>query len=151
MHLSKSQLKFINYSLYTELSNILNNQTKKLEREIRKKKSVKKIDPRLPLTKQLSNLFYLNEENSNTEYGFIYKSSTGSENGSLSVSENELFIEDSPRNELLKSGDLIIESQFNSKIDTYIEEIIELVIRDFVMSWLSNFIWDKDKFFNIAK
>lgn len=143
--LSRSQQKLMNYSLYTELSNILNYQTKKIEKEIRKKNQ-KKSDT-LSITKQLTNLFSINEENSMADISLIYKTPLGSDNTSLNNSENELFSEDHCRYECFK----IIESQFNSKIDTYIDEIVDLGIRDFVMPWMRNLIWDENKFTSIFK
>lgn len=43
------------------------------------------------------------------------------------------------------------ESETNSKVDSYVDEIIELIVRDFVMSWMSSLIWDKDKLTSLAK
>ena len=74
-----------------------------------------------------------------------------SDNVSLDISENDFFVEDFSRNEFFKTGDMTIESHFNSKIDTYIEEIVDLGIRDFVMSWMRDLIWDEEKFSSIFK
>lgn len=42
-------------------------------------------------------------------------------------------------------------SESNSKLDSYIDSIIELVVRDFILPWLGNLIWDKDKFASMAR
>ncbi len=39
----------------------------------------------------------------------------------------------------------------NSKLDSYLDEVFSLIIRDFVMSWMSEFIWEKEKFSVLAK
>ena len=32
----------------------------------------------------------------------------------------------------------------NTRLDSYIDEIVELILKDFIMSWLSNFTWEKE-------
>lgn len=32
----------------------------------------------------------------------------------------------------------------NTRLDSYLDEIVELVLKDFVMSWLNNFVWEKE-------
>jgi hypothetical protein len=32
----------------------------------------------------------------------------------------------------------------NSRLDSYLDEVVELVLKDFIMSWLNNFIWEKE-------
>jgi hypothetical protein len=39
----------------------------------------------------------------------------------------------------------------NSKFESYLEEIVELILRDFVMTWLSGLIWEKDRVFIMAR
>jgi len=44
-----------------------------------------------------------------------------------------------------------IETESNSKIDMYLEEIINLIVRDFVIVFLGDFAWEKEKFFALVK
>jgi hypothetical protein len=39
----------------------------------------------------------------------------------------------------------------NSKLDNELNEIIDLIVRDFMLKWIEEFIWDSDKFFSMAK
>ncbi len=32
----------------------------------------------------------------------------------------------------------------NTRLDSYLDEIVELIVKDFIMSWLGNFIWEKE-------
>lgn len=32
----------------------------------------------------------------------------------------------------------------NSRLDSYLDEVVELVLKDFIMSWLNNFVWEKE-------
>ena len=43
------------------------------------------------------------------------------------------------------------ESQSNSKVETYLDELTELFVRDYIMTWLSFLIWEKEKFSVMAK
>ncbi len=39
----------------------------------------------------------------------------------------------------------------NTKFDSYLDELVELIVKDFVMDWLGDLIWEKDKFAILVK
>lgn len=43
------------------------------------------------------------------------------------------------------------DNESTSKFDTYLEEIIELIVRDFFMVPIGDLLWDKEKFASMAK
>lgn len=56
---------------------------------------------------------------------------------------------------LAESDDEFLElnedNESNSKIDSYLDEMIELIIRDFVIVYLEDMLWEKDKFSTMIK
>lgn len=77
------------------------------------------------------------------------------------VDSRSLLLDDynyeSRRNYIIEEDDVELdslddnESQSNSKFESYLNELIDLFVRDYVLSWLSKFIWEKDKFNILAK
>lgn len=55
------------------------------------------------------------------------------ESNQFSLSGNEEFVDDN-------------ESRSNSKFETYLDDLMELAVRDFIIKWLGPIIWEKDKF-----
>ena len=39
----------------------------------------------------------------------------------------------------------------NTKFDSYLDEVVELIVRDYVMTWLGDLIWEKEKFAILVK
>ena len=39
----------------------------------------------------------------------------------------------------------------DSKLESELNEIIELIVRDFLLRWLDSLIWENDKFFSMTK
>lgn len=39
----------------------------------------------------------------------------------------------------------------NTKFDSYLDELVELIVRDYVMDWLGDLIWEKEKFALLIK
>jgi hypothetical protein len=39
----------------------------------------------------------------------------------------------------------------NSKQESEINEIIDLIVRDFILKWIENLIWENEKFFSMTK
>jgi len=56
---------------------------------------------------------------------------------------------------LVESEDEFLETnqdnKSNSKMDSYLDEMIELVTRDFVMVFLNDMLWEKEKFSAMIK
>ena len=68
-----------------------------------------------------------------------------SKSSSISGSVNDF----SESNEIFP--DMNQDNESNSKLDSYLDEIIELIIRDFLMVWLGELLWDKEKFSAMTK
>lgn len=43
------------------------------------------------------------------------------------------------------------ETKSSSKIDIYLDDVLNLIVKDFIMVFLGNLFWDKDKFFLLVK
>jgi hypothetical protein len=76
---------------------------------------------------------------------------------SLLEADNEFYLNDDDTNEQFS----LDQNEFNNekdahsstKLDSYLDETVQLIIRDFVLSWLSKFIWENEteKFGSMAK
>jgi hypothetical protein len=73
---------------------------------------------------------------------------TNSTKFSLDEFESEQLNSDDTGDDLYGNED---ESQSNSKFESYLGELIELVIKDFIMPWLGNVIWENEKFSVLIK
>ncbi|CAF0896304.1 unnamed protein product [Brachionus calyciflorus] len=142
--------KYINYSLCDELSNILNNETKALNRKANLKKLDQKSEPH-SLTRNISNLILLNEEIYTKEKRKSYRVSQGSDDIPFDDNEYDPIFEMQRSPAINFINDHLLDTHFNSKLDSYIDEIIELIVRDYIMSWLGDLIWEKDKFSQLAR
>ena len=76
---------------------------------------------------------------------------------SLLEADNEFYLNDDDTNEQfsLDQNEFNNEkdAQSSTKLDSYLDETVQLIIRDFVLSWLSKFIWENEteKFASMAK
>ena len=46
---------------------------------------------------------------------------------------------------------LAVDEAVSAKLDTYLNELNGLVVRDFIMPWLANLTWEREKIATFAK
>ena len=136
-----------------------NKQSSLLDNEISADNFIQRKTSKIGSKKQLDNFNFINE--------FMFNGDNLINDNYMSVSFDLQSNEDNSENEddeyLDVSGSYKYDSSSldtayelssqlsNSKLDTYLDEIFSLIIRDFVMSWMNKFIWEKEKCFSTAK
>lgn len=138
---------FLNYKIYNELLNFLSLQSKKYSRNF------SKSTHRTRST--ISNYVVIENEE------FVFNNFDLDNASLISTCSDDLLNESFEETQSLNENSCIHddiegnlesnEEQSNSKLDSYIEETIELIVRDFVVVWLQDFIWEKDKLAIMAK
>ena len=156
------------YKFYTDLVAMLNIDTKitKLENSAsqissisknKKSRSIKRRITRQFLTEDFASLkAYESQLSGNHEFDDIddfidekndyFNHSGYNVIAGNSVNKENIFF-DQESHELIGEKD----TESNAKLFSYLDELIELIVRDFILVFLENFIWDKEKIAALAK
>jgi hypothetical protein len=152
-------------SLYHFHSDSLKCNENKLTRlssddEILSDNAIQRKTSKLGSKKQIDNFNFINELMFNSDnlindnYMGVSFDLPSNEDNSDNEDEDE-YLEFSGRHRFdsssIDTANELESHSSNSKLDTYLDEIFSLIIRDFVMSWMNKFIWEKEKCFTAAK
>ncbi len=64
---------------------------------------------------------------------------------SVAAAQQQIISVDDQQQQTDYEIDDIIESYSNSKLDSCLDELINLIVKDLILTWLVDLIWDKEK------